>query len=86
MTSAHPVILSHNQMKFHYDNDLNQSTTSDDNMYYNKPVLEIDLEKLNESDLLQHIRYFTFLLQELDLVIEEEFIDIVIFNIYIVTF
>lgn len=35
------------------------------------------MEKINQNPGLQHFQYFNFLLQEMDLVLEENFLDLV---------
>ena len=75
MTSLHPVVFAHSRMAVDVKN---QPPPSDDTpqVSHVKPVLEVRLEKLNTNPRLLHIRYFTFLLQEIDLVLEEDFLDL----------
>lgn len=47
-------------------------------MSQTKPILEIRLEKLNQDEQTGHVRYFTLLLQEVDLVLEKQFLDIML--------
>lgn len=42
-----------------------------------KPVLELRLERVQQSPQTGHVRYFTVLMQELDFVAEKHFLDIV---------
>lgn len=74
ITSLHPVVFAHSRMVV----DGKSNLTEDNNQQHVKPMLEVRLEKLNANPMLLHIRYFTFLLQEIDLVLEEDFLDLLI--------
>eukprot|EP00210_Caulerpa_lentillifera_P006324 g6040.t1 len=69
VTSVHPVVFAHSKI-------VSESPELTESDHQEKPMLEIRLEKLDTNPQLVHIRYFTFLLQEMDLVLEEDFLDL----------
>lgn len=71
LTSNHPVVFAH-AMRPPQLPSASEGVTQGP-----KPILEVALEKINQNPGLQHIQYFNFLLQEMDLVLEENMLDLV---------
>lgn len=72
ITSLHPVVFAHSRTTV----ESRSHPSEEQGTVQEKAMLEVRLEKLNANPRLLHVRYFTFLLQEIDLVLEEDFLDL----------
>lgn len=70
ITSMHPVVFAHSKTPV----EAKSGSLEDSGTLQTKPMLEICIDKLNANPFLLHVRYFTLLLQEIDLVAEEDFL------------
>ncbi|CAD7705163.1 unnamed protein product [Ostreobium quekettii] len=72
LTSNHPVVFAHSVRPQQVPGSSDGASSSP------RPVLEVALEKINQNPGLQHFQYFNFLLQEMDLILEENFLDLML--------
>ena len=70
LTSNHPVVFAHAVRP-------PQLVHTEGVASGPKPILEVAVGKINRNPGLEHVQYFNFLLQEVDLVLEENMLDLV---------
>lgn len=78
ITSSNPVAFSQTLQPSQESAGSRSDSSDSASLTQIKPILEIRLEKLNQNVQTGHVRYFTLLLQEVDLVLEKQFLDIML--------